>query len=259
MKKVFTLLAGLMMLSASAANLTVYEGNATSLNLPICSNFMDWAPYTHQVIYPESELAALMGQEITSVKYYVDNETGSTLKDGKVALYMGTTTQSQFSLDGYGNTSFISGDGLTKVAEMTMTVGLNEIEFTFDNAWTYNGGNIVVQTVIEEDGIVSGSEGTNFLGQSTSAAYAATGKSTARPAYFVPKTTFTYGGGDTPQPEYEIGDVNHDHSVSIADVTALIDLLLGGSEAPAEADVNGDTNVSIADVTALIDKLLSGN
>ena len=60
--------------------------------------------------------------------------------------------------------------------------------------------------------------------------------------------------GDHPGP---IGDVNHDGNVSIADVTALIDLLLGvGDGCPECADVNGDSNVSIADVTALIDKLL---
>ena len=60
---------------------------------------------------------------------------------------------------------------------------------------------------------------------------------------------------------YEPGDVNHDHNISIADVTALIDLLLGVSEDGCEicADVNGDNNVSIADVTALIDKLLGIN
>ena len=60
---------------------------------------------------------------------------------------------------------------------------------------------------------------------------------------------------------YDLGDVNHDHNISIADVTALIDLLLGVSEDGCEicADVNGDNNVSIADVTALIDKLLGIN
>ena len=56
-----------------------------------------------------------------------------------------------------------------------------------------------------------------------------------------------------------VGDVNGDHSVNIADVTALIDLLLSGGETPDAADVNGDLNVNIGDVTALIDKLLSGN
>ena len=59
-----------------------------------------------------------------------------------------------------------------------------------------------------------------------------------------------------------VGDVNRDGIVSIGDVTALIDYLLGGDESAIDveaADVNHDTNVSIGDVTALIDVLLSGD
>ena len=52
------------------------------------------------------------------------------------------------------------------------------------------------------------------------------------------------------------GDVNGDGQVTIADVTALIDMLLGNGTAPAAADVTGDGQVTIADVTALIDMLL---
>ena len=56
------------------------------------------------------------------------------------------------------------------------------------------------------------------------------------------------------------GDVNGDGNVTISDVTALIDLLLGGGTInnPA-ADCNNDTNVTISDVTALIDFLLGGS
>ena len=60
--------------------------------------------------------------------------------------------------------------------------------------------------------------------------------------------------------EYAVGDVNHDHNVDIADVTALIDYLLGiGDVCLTCANVNGDEDVNIADVTALIDKLLGIN
>ena len=62
-------------------------------------------------------------------------------------------------------------------------------------------------------------------------------------------------------PPHVVGDVNHDGSVSIADVTALIDYLLDSNNPICTicADVNGDTIISIADVTELIDILLSGN
>ena len=72
------------------------------------------------------------------------------------------------------------------------------------------------------------------------------------------------GGPDNPgyfteKPAFILGDVNGDFNVDITDVTALIDLLLGGGTIsnPA-ADCNHDNNVTIADVTALIDYLLSG-
>ena len=55
------------------------------------------------------------------------------------------------------------------------------------------------------------------------------------------------------------GDVDRDAKVTIADVTALIDILLTGVEAPGEADCDKDGVVSIADVTTLIDYLLSGH
>lgn len=60
---------------------------------------------------------------------------------------------------------------------------------------------------------------------------------------------------DVPMP----GDVDGNGVVNIADVTTLIDILLSGGTAPANADVDGSGNVNIADVTALIDMLLSGN
>ena len=63
------------------------------------------------------------------------------------------------------------------------------------------------------------------------------------------------GNGDEPLK----GDVNGDEVVNIADVTVLIDYLLGNvpqSFNEQAADVNGDSVINIADVTALIDILL---
>lgn len=60
---------------------------------------------------------------------------------------------------------------------------------------------------------------------------------------------------------YDLGDVNHDEDVNIADVTTLIDSLLGVDVDICTicADVNGDEEINIADVTTLIDMLLSNN
>ena len=53
------------------------------------------------------------------------------------------------------------------------------------------------------------------------------------------------------------GDVNNDGEVNIADVNAVIDVILGGSSNTA-ADVNNDGEINIADVNAIIDIILGG-
>ena len=71
---------------------------------------------------------------------------------------------------------------------------------------------------------------------------------------------FTVDNSATYPPTFILGDVNNDGFVTIADVTALIDLLLSGTpsveDCPA-ADMNENGEITIADVSALIDYLLS--
>ena len=58
--------------------------------------------------------------------------------------------------------------------------------------------------------------------------------------------------------EGDYTDVNHDGTISIADVTELIDMILTGEFDGLSGDANGDHQVNIADVTELIDWLLHG-
>ena len=53
------------------------------------------------------------------------------------------------------------------------------------------------------------------------------------------------------------GDVNGDGEVGIADVNAVLDLILTGAAGDARADVNGDGEVGIADVNAVLDLILN--
>ncbi len=63
--------------------------------------------------------------------------------------------------------------------------------------------------------------------------------------------------GYTPDPVDIKGDVNGDGEVNIADVNALIAMILAGQSSVA-ADVNGDGETGIADVNSLIDLILNG-
>ena len=56
---------------------------------------------------------------------------------------------------------------------------------------------------------------------------------------------------------YIRGDVNLDGFVSIADVTTLVNIILGKQTEPyGIADINDDETISIADVTALVNIIL---
>ena len=59
------------------------------------------------------------------------------------------------------------------------------------------------------------------------------------------------------------GDVNADGEVNIADVNALIDIVLNGGsdddDQKSRADVNADGEINIADINAVIDLILGGN
>ena len=62
--------------------------------------------------------------------------------------------------------------------------------------------------------------------------------------------------------DYLPGDVNRDKQISIADVTALVNIILGKDNTMPylydhdAANVNGDNTISIADVTALVNIIL---
>ena len=60
-----------------------------------------------------------------------------------------------------------------------------------------------------------------------------------------------------PEPEPLPGDVNGDREVNIADVNAVINIILSGNGNNTAADVNGDGEINIADVNAVIDIILN--
>ena len=67
-----------------------------------------------------------------------------------------------------------------------------------------------------------------------------------------PVISFVYRESDT-----LTGDVNGDGEVNIADVNAVIDMILAGNALP-NGDVNGDGEVNIADVNALLNLIMIG-
>ena len=88
-----------------------------------------------------------------------------------------------------------------------------------------------------------GGQGTVYYENYVDATYAHIDKGPSNPGYFTGK------GKLIP------GDVNGDGEVNIADVNAVIDVILGGNYNSA-ADVNNDREINIADVNTIIDIIL---
>ena len=188
MKKGFKLLsAALIALSsfvpAQADEITLFDGTVLSEYAPIYGYNNDSEGNISQTIFPAASLEDLVGAEISSMKFYIADEGGNGMTSGTYAVSIGTTETSSFY-----NTPI---EGLTQVAEITMVGGATEIVVNFDEPWTYEGGNIVIETkVISSGNFVH----VNFFGQAAEVNNVLYGNWTKYSTNFYPKTTITYEG-----------------------------------------------------------------
>lgn len=181
------------------ATQTVANGTTTNNNIPANGYYQDYG-YRVQMIYPADMLNMVQGDEINSITFYPS--AGIKFYGSTVKLSVGSTSNSYFS-----STSMITS-GLTQVASLRLTAAntsATEWTFTFDQPYTYTGGNLVVQVQCQgysNDGTNgqydSYSNRTNFYGQNQSANQSlyATGSSgtstTGTRSQFLPKTKFDY-------------------------------------------------------------------
>ena len=236
------------------AEVVVAEGTATSSTLPVEVGAYNYSAAGNQaqMIYNGNLLTDLVGKKINGIKFHASAPLQS-FNGGQIQLSLKVVEQSAYE----SNTPITD---LTVVATGAPVIGESELVFTFDEPFTYEGGNLVVETLTTQAGAYSFRD--KFLGVTTTD-YVSYGHFNdlgweTHVYKFLPMATFSYVKEDTPQPEVKRGDVNKDNVVNIADVTKLIDMLLSGAEMTPEADCNLDTVMNIADVTKLIDFLLSG-
>ena len=231
---------------------TVCDGTSVNNKLPFNGIYFSDAGTYGQMIYPADMLTDLVGGKIVALSFYVNKPT--VLKDGTVQLSLKTTDQSEFATK-------TPVTDMTAVASMQLTKGVEVITFDFDTPYEYTGGNLAVEARIMDS---NGNYGTTqFYGQVTSynaglsVTHSQWSGDNAEQVMFLPKVTFTYQQGGTP--ESIRGDVDQNGAVNISDVTVLINYLLTDTEnAPAEADCDGNELLNISDVTTLINYLLTG-
>ncbi len=269
MKKVNRLFVAALMALASllpvqAEEVVVADGHHYSSQFPVVMRYYNQNT-THnfaQMIYPASMLNELNGKKIISLKFFV-NEPFQRIYGGDIQLSLKVVNE-----DVFPNVANPSFTGMQVVAHGSPVRGETELVFNFTEPFEYNGGNLAVEARVTEKGESHPDGIEEFIGMYILDEYGYYGLDVcycfvqlnnvtlySERGFMLPKAAF---GIAEDAPQYDLGDVDHDGKVTIADVTALIDYLLSGEEAPAEANVDGDQNVSISDVTALIDMLLGG-
>ncbi len=186
MKKSFRLLSAALIalasfVSAQAATITLFDSTDQSPYCPVYTYNNDNEGHATQTILPASEIQALTGATINSMKFYVAGSNGMT--SGKLAVSVGTTEMNSFY-------QTLITDGLTKVAEISPVNGETEILVNFDQPWAYTGGNMVIEFKVVEEGNYTT---VNFYGKTmTGAANAIYGQWTKYTTGFYPKTTFDF-------------------------------------------------------------------
>ena len=158
--------------------LTLFDGDDSSNNVPINLVYFDEMGARTQVIYPASSLAAMTGEVINSMKFYTSDPI--TERGGMLQISVGETDQTDFA----GSTYV---EGLTQVASYSMTSGMTEIEIVFDEPYTYMGGNLVFESLVTE---TTNESFVTFWGTRPDNYNAISRNEISK---FLPKTTFDYG------------------------------------------------------------------
>lgn len=200
MKKIFTLFAAVIMMSAaSAETLTVCDGTARNTMFPVYGLYTDTEGTTSQMIYPADMLEAMQGTQITGIKFYID---GNTTYGCTVGLSLMETDETAF--DG----ALI--EGAAQVASLKITNGDSDMSFEFDEPFLYDGGNLLVSTEVT----TKGSYGTTYyngMEQSGDVSFVHyIGWFEVNDAYsFLPKVTFTYDATSV-----GVNEINADKAVA---------------------------------------------
>ena len=172
--------------AANAASLTVFDGTQVSCYVPLPTAYYNTQGTRGQVIYPAEALEEMAGQTINGFTLYINDE-GCKMNGGTMRVSMGEVANPVFT-----STTFFTG--LSAVASVGMTAGAHEVDIIFDEPYTYNGGNLLIEFYVQQSGASEMYNFTFFYGIfQTGHASLTTGDEGNEYREFIPKTTFYYG------------------------------------------------------------------
>ena len=200
MKKLFTLVAVAAMAFAAQANvLTVCDGSDVNYLVPINGWYVDQEGTMSQMIYPAEMLTEMQNGKITQVKFYPEEVI--EFENCELELAFKTVEQ-----DGFETTTAVTG--ATVVSAMDVIYGRNELVFDLYTPYEYTGGNLLVEVNVSIEGDYNWTT-TYFLGVATEnnasySHYMSYGTPSDALHKFLPKATFTYEAGETPEEPTEL-------------------------------------------------------
>ena len=195
MKKIFTFVAVAMMAFASQANvLTVCDGTDESIYVPMYGFMYDTELTTSQMIYPAEMLTDMVGATITQVKFY---SSSINFYDGQMGLCLLSNAKDNFD----DETLVLS----TLYATTVPVQGANELVFDLFEPFVYEGGNLLVDCFVYEEGRwgLTSFYGTNMNYNASIYSYEYSGDGNYIPVAFLPKVTFTYEASEVPPVVYD--------------------------------------------------------
>lgn len=169
---------------ASAATLTVADGSDVHRFIPIDGLYMDQVGTRTQMIYPSSNLSALIGTNITGLTFYSSNTTTQAFGSNVCEVKLAEVDDTSIPEDAFLISEF------TTVYTGHLGISSSKVAFTFDEEYSYTGKNLVIDITVTTAG---GYDITYFYGSEDASNASRCQSSAVSSTYdFLPKTTFTY-------------------------------------------------------------------
>ena len=178
-----------------ADELTVANGTTKNAYIPFMGQNADYGVKGEYVV-PASDLTAMAGMAITSMKLYVEtNNSSSKPNYGPFQIFLKEINNATPYTS--SSSAFQGLTDATVVYEGTIVASSGELLITFSETYTYNGGNLLIGFYKDKGGYYLSNNfyGVNQEGYTANSTYSSSGInsiSTGTGRTFIPKTTFTY-------------------------------------------------------------------
>lgn len=189
-KKLLPLLLTMLFLTwegkaQSLTTVTICDGYASNIYIPVCGLYVDDQGYNSEFIIPASTegMDEMVGGTISKMTFYLSTQASSTWEGAVFKVYLAEVANTTLNNVTGPNSCNIVYTGPLDGSHETM-------EIVFNVSYLYQGGNLLVGTYVQTPG--NDWKTASFRGITASQAACYQHNNSNHPVDFIPKTTFTY-------------------------------------------------------------------